>query len=632
MCQRLQRFHVAVIICTLFFVTVTTGKASTNQSDSIAAYKTLSLPPGKSKVDALLKAITDYRKAINVEPLLKEAGKLIGTYSYHEARAQWFDLYGVFKRDRSAYPDALELHKKALQLAKESNNIKIEISALNNLGVVYRRLDESSLALKYHLDALKLAEKTKDDYSASIALNSIGNIHIILGHNQEAITYFRQCLPIAKRAKNTLGIAMNLNNIGEAYENLNMLDSAKHYYSESLHYNQHINVKKGTAIGYNSLGNVYKKEGKTEEAIKLYRKALEINLAQGDKIYVADNYINIGEACLAARSFPEAKAALTKGLKIALDIRSKTEARNASMSLMQLHENLRQYKEAFYFSKLYKQYADSIMNEKNSRNVAQMEAIYEKDKEQQKIVFLEKSQRDNRLLTIAAFVLLTLVLIVGSLSFIRHRLLLRNRQLQRELEVRYQIAADLHDDLGSTLSSISILSSVLTQHCNNQNPSSEIIHKIFDNAQNALKAIDDIIWSVNPKNNKFANLFVRIKEYAIPLFESKKIDSEISIPETANELPLSLEVGRNSYLIIKEAINNLAKHSQCSRAKIIVTEKHPYIDVEITDNGIGFDWQKESSRNGIKNMEERAKQINAQFSIKSNHQEGTSIRLRLKPY
>lgn len=632
MCQRLQRFHVAVIICTLFFVSVNTGKAAANQSDSIAAYKTLSLSPGKSKVDALLKAITDYRKAINVEPLLKEAGKLINTYSYHEAKAHWFDLYGVFKRDRSAYPDAIEYHKKSLQLAQETKNVKIEISALNNLGVVYRRLDESSLALKYHLDALKLAEKTKDDYSASIALNSIGNIHIILGHNQEAIAYFSQCLPIAKRAKNNLGIAMNLNNIGEAYENLNMLDSAKHYYSESLHYNQHINSAKGTAIGYNSLGNVYKKEGKTEEAIKLYRKALEINLAQGDKIYVADNYINIGEACLAAKRFPEAEAALTKGLKIALDIRSKTEARNASMSLMQLHENLRQYKEAFYFSKLYKQYADSIMNEKNSRNVAQMEAIYEKDKEQQKIVFLEKAQKDNRLLTIAVIILLALSLIVGSLSLIRHRLRLRNKQLQRELEVRYQIAADLHDDLGSTLSSISILSSVLTQHCNNQNPSSEIIRKIFENAQNALKAIDDIIWSVNPKNNKFANLFVRIKEYAIPLFESKKIDSEISIPETANELPLSLEVGRNSYLIIKEAINNLAKHSQCTRAKIIVTEKHPYIDVEITDNGIGFDWQKESSRNGIKNMEERAKQINAQFSITSNQQEGTSIRLRLKPY
>jgi signal transduction histidine kinase len=626
--------NIPAALVALFLLTILSSPASAavSQNDSLAAYRVFRLQPGKSKVDSLLKAITTYRKTINVEPLLKEAGKLINNYSYHEAKAQWFDLYGVFKRDRSAYPDALELHKKALKLAQEWNNTKVEISALNNLGVVYRRLDESALALKYHLEALKLSEKTKDDYSASIALNSIGNIHVLLGHNQEAITYFRQCLPIAKRAKNDLGIAMNLNNIGEAYENLNMLDSAKHYYTESLHYNQHINVKKGTAIGYNSLGNVYKKEGRISEAIVLYRQALAINIALGDKIYVAGNYINIGNAHVVEKQYAEAEKMLQKGLQIALSIQSKAEVRNAAFGLMQLNENRQKYKEAFYFSKLYKLYADSIVNEKNSRNVAQMEAIYEKDKEQQKIVFLEKAQKDNRLLTIAVVILLALSLIVGSLSLIRHRLRLRNKQLQRELEVRYQIAADLHDDLGSTLSSISILSSVLTQHCNNQNPSSEIIQKIFENAQNALKAIDDIIWSVNPKNNKFANLFVRIKEYAIPLFESKKIDSEISIPETANDLPLSLEVGRNSYLIIKEAINNLAKHSQCTRAKIIVTEKHPYIDVEIMDNGIGFDWQKESSRNGIKNMEERAKQINAQFSIISNQQEGTSIHLRLKPY
>jgi len=608
------------------------AKVIASPQDSIAAYKKMALVDSKAKADTMLQVALDYRKKLNVEPFLKEATRLIDKYTYSEINAKLLDVYGVYKRDKSAYPEAIELHKKALKLAQEQHNIKLQISALNNLGVVYRRLDESALALKYHLDALKLAEQTDDDYSSSISLNSIGNIHIVLGHYKEAIGYFRQCLPIAKRAKNELGIAMNLNNIGEAYENLNMLDSAKHYYEESLHYNQHINVEKGTAIGYNSLGNVLKKQGKMDEAITLFNKALVINQTLGDKIYIADNYNNLGGAYLAAKKYTEAEQALRSGLQIALSIHSKIEAKNAYLGLMQLYEAQSIFDKALINSKQYKLYADSIVNEKNSRNVAQMEAIYERDKEQQKIVFLEKTQRDNHLLTIAFFVLLMLTLIVGTLSLIRHRLKLRNQQLQRELEVRYQIAADLHDDLGSTLSSISILSSVLSQHIGTQQSSPEVIEKIFENSQNALKAIDDIIWSVNPKNNKFANLFVRIREYATPLFESRHIDFDIRIPESANSLPLTLEVGRNTYLIIKEAVNNLVKHSQCTKAQLIVSDQTPYIEIDIADNGVGFDVQQDSLRNGIRNMRERAQQIDAQISIESVAKHGTTIRLRVKSY
>jgi signal transduction histidine kinase len=200
------------------------------------------------------------------------------------------------------------------------------------------------------------------------------------------------------------------------------------------------------------------------------------------------------------------------------------------------------------------------------------------------------------------------------------------------MSVRYQIAADLHDDLGSTLSSISILSSVLLQQIANEQPPREVIDKIFENAQNALKSIDDIIWSVNPKNNMFSNLFLRIKDYAIPLFESKHIEFEIQIPDSVNSLPLTLEVGRNSYLIIKESVNNLVKHSKCTKTYINVIDRHPYIEIEISDNGVGFIEQQNSLHNGVFNMYERARQIDAQFSIVSNPGAGTIIRLRVKSY
>src|ERR1035437_9627121 len=166
---------------------VFSGNATASSNDSIRVYRKMLLPDSKAKADTLLQVAINYRKKIDVEPFLKEVKRLMIKYKYKEIEIKLLDSYGVYKRDRSAYSEAIVLHKTALRLAQEQNNLIGQINSLNNLGVVFRRLDESALALKYHLDALKLAEQIGDKYSESIALNSIGNIHVVLGHYREAI-------------------------------------------------------------------------------------------------------------------------------------------------------------------------------------------------------------------------------------------------------------------------------------------------------------------------------------------------------------------------------------------------------------------------------------------------------------
>lgn len=225
------------------------------------------------------------------------------------------------------------------------------------------------------------------------------------------------------------------------------------------------------------------------------------------------------------------------------------------------------------------------------------------------------------------FALLMVLLLTGIGYFIY---ISRIRNLIKLEKFRTKIASDLHDDVGSTLSSISIMSDLLQTQIDNTPKAEDMIQKIGSNAHNMLESMDDIIWSVNPSNDKFHNLDLRIREYAIPLFETKNIQFQIITPVEISAVSLPMDVKRNIFLISKEAVNNLVKYSKCTEAKIEFNLNRSFLKMEVSDNGSGFDTEQASNRNGLRNMKQRAEQIQGILSIISENGKGTKISLIVK--
>jgi glucose-6-phosphate-specific signal transduction histidine kinase len=126
--------------------------------------------------------------------------------------------------------------------------------------------------------------------------------------------------------------------------------------------------------------------------------------------------------------------------------------------------------------------------------------------------------------------------------------------------MRIHIASDLHNDIGSTLSSISLISEM----AGSQDKESELakaLSKIGLDSRDVLNSMDDIIWSVNPQNDSFSSLVIRLREYAIPVCESKSTTFNINVDYTIYSMKLGMDVRRNIYLIVKEAINNALKQT-----------------------------------------------------------------------
>ncbi|MCL2040556.1 MAG: histidine kinase [Bacteroidales bacterium] len=204
----------------------------------------------------------------------------------------------------------------------------------------------------------------------------------------------------------------------------------------------------------------------------------------------------------------------------------------------------------------------------------------------------------------------------------------RLRQVIKMERIRTRIASDLHDDIGSTLSSISMLSEMASR----QDKEAELVKalsKIGVDSRDILNSMDDIIWSVNPQNDSLSSLVVRLREYAIPMCETKDITFDLSADESIFALKLGMEERRNIFLIVKEAVNNAIKHSDCKNLSVAFL-KTPELEISIHDDGNGFDVAAPTSRNGVSNMKRRATQIGGELTVISEMEKGTTIVLKTK--
>jgi signal transduction histidine kinase len=207
----------------------------------------------------------------------------------------------------------------------------------------------------------------------------------------------------------------------------------------------------------------------------------------------------------------------------------------------------------------------------------------------------------------------------------------RVRRLVEMERIRNRIAADLHDDIGSTLSSISVFSRLAEEELGDGAPgAASIIRRIGVSSQGVMESLDDIVWMIRPGNDSLDVIMTRIREYATAMFEARGIRFTLSIPPRVDEMKMSLEDSRQLYLIIKEAVNNIVKHSSCSFARLVIAVHKKDLLVTIRDDGQGFDSNIHPGGNGISNMRERALAMGGHLTIESGTEGGTTINFRTR--
>lgn len=235
-----------------------------------------------------------------------------------------------------------------------------------------------------------------------------------------------------------------------------------------------------------------------------------------------------------------------------------------------------------------------------------------------------------RFLIFALIVLLILlaVYVIFNLKERKRRLRLKIK-LEEQFKVRKQTAEDFHDDLGNKLTRISVLSEVLSSMIDiGDVEKRNIIQKINDNVNELYRGTKDILWSLNPKNDKLSELLNHIREFGREMFNETPICFEDHIDLAGLDGKLSLDMSRNMLMIFKEAIHNSLKHARATKISFSAIVNKEMLEITVKDDGQGINSSDSMDGHGINNMKVRAKRINAKLTISSDHT-GTIINLNV---
>ncbi len=200
--------------------------------------------------------------------------------------------------------------------------------------------------------------------------------------------------------------------------------------------------------------------------------------------------------------------------------------------------------------------------------------------------------------------------------------------LSKEFHIRAQMARDLHDDIGASLSSLQIYGAVAESSFTQQPEKAiEMLQKIAIQSKQIMENMNDIVWSMNVGDSNAISLEAKIKNYSVELLSNSGITFSCTINIGVEQELKNIAAKRNILLVIREALNNIAKYSQASKAYLTAEIINKELKLRIVDNGIGFDYETRKLGNGMGNMLKRVEELHGKIVIAAQPAKGTHIEI-----
>ena len=514
----------------------------------------------------------------------------------------------------------------------DSNSIeraKIEMY----LGHDFKHKAKYSDALAHYYHSLRIANHLKDSVTEGNIYISLANVLVLLGEPDKALYYHAQAAHLFIRMGRRFELVNEYLNIADLYLTAKQVDSSEDYVRKALVLIDTMKNNTYRPNVYVDLGYIYKERKQFRQAREYFNQAITFSQAVNNDVSLMDAYQGVGEMYMADHKPAEATDFLNKHLSLAKKENNREEIMESLSDLAENENELHHYDKAYAYQKLFGAYKDSAYTEATEKSTAEMESKYETEKKEQEIALLKKDQLLNHLnfekqkdFQLGATVFLLLLIVIGFLVINRYRVIQRTRRLIEMERMRNTIARDLHDDIGSTISSINIISKVaLQQHGQGDIPMGTSIQKIKDRSESIMESMSDIVWAINPHHDSFEQMILRMKEFAAEILEPLNIQYSFKEEGHFSSLKLDVEKRKNVYLLFKEAVNNAAKYSGCQQVHIFLRQEPRLLYMKIEDDGKGFDPALVKNGNGLGNMRRRVDSMKGNIQINSSEGKGTGI-------
>lgn len=524
------------------------------------------------------------------------------------------------------YPDSsLVYAQHALTLSEKLNDDRgifwseVEISS----ALIF--LGNYLLELEYCFKAAALAKKINDPYILGFSDAMLSEYYSNVGEYNTSLEYYRKVVRAAEQSypDEVYIVWANFSRIfGEMHQPDSALLYAKKAYERIRHNDyMHIeNIRSRSEKSYISLvlGNAFAGKAEYDSALFYYRLSLPVSLINNLETNIVGDYNGIAAVYKATGRPDSAIWYAKKTIAERIGKSYPTELLKAAKMLTDIYEFQQKNDSALKYLKLATGLKDSLFNREKMIAIKNLTA---KEQEKQNEIAAAKIKLQNQFTMYFLLAGFAMLLVIAGI-------IIRNKRQKQLQNMRNSIAADLHDDIGSTLTNISILSELSRQSINPEDNAGKFLARINEEVNTTSQALDDIIWSVNIHNDSLDEIVFRMRRYSGELFDADGINYTLDFDDKLSGVKISMEQRRDFYLIFKEAVNNIYKHAEASYVSVSLCRKDHHIMMRIEDNGKGITEQN-LYRNGLKNMKSRAEKWGGDLQIESGKNKGTVLLLLL---
>jgi two-component sensor histidine kinase/Tfp pilus assembly protein PilF len=599
-----------------------------------------------AKVDLLNQAAEQY-KTTDIEKALEFAKNALSislSKKYHNGTANAFYHIADIYKSKSSNNLALEYFNKSIRYFKVVGDNKSLIKVYNKIGVIYFNKYDYNKAIFYYNKALKLAEKLNDYQSHAGILNNIGNIYYTQGKYSEAIDFYGRSLKIREQKNDTDGIAGSLQNLASIYYKQGLMNEAEKMYLKSITMRESVGNKKGVANAYLNLGTLYIDLKNFDKALSYLNKALEIYSEIKDENGMANTYSLSGNVYSELKENKKAIEYFDKALALFKendDIKGQTNIflskgnilvnqgnytqgikelekakllseqyeisenkRIAYFSLAEAYEKLKDYKNAYINTKLYKSLYDSIVDQELTTKLAETQKKYNEEAQLKQIQVLQKEkenqelkikQNTNRitilLISLIALAIITFLVIISNRIKQKTNQVLtkQNEDILRQKHEKEVLLKEIHHRVKNNLQVINSLLRLQSSMIDDPK-----VISLFEDCQNRVRSmalIHDKLYTINDLSS------IQVKEYienlTSSLLETYGLKTKVKLQLNIQPISFNVDTLIPLGLLLNEIISNSLKYafkekeSGTIKVELKALNSNKF-ELNISDDGAGF--------------------------------------------
>ncbi|HKI44002.1 MAG TPA: tetratricopeptide repeat protein [Balneolales bacterium] len=568
-------------------------------------------------------------------------------------RSRYISHAIVLLNDEGKYDRALSLSEDMITIGVDLKDTTIQIKGYNDVANDYEYLGSLQDASEHYLTALRLANLLGNKRMEQRLNNNIASVFIELKDYAQANVYASESLRMAIANKDTAEMGSSLINLGLTERHLNRYEEALKHFDQTIQIGKSVHDPTLAADARIDKGVIYTQQNKLDMARREYEQVR--SMAEELKMPYYSLYAIFSLAVVDQQEHRYSRAAkfAKQAISIGEKIGAADELREMYDTLSVVLEKMGDLQGALAYRKKYDILNDSTMSANVRTNINRLQIQYkaaQKDKEiaMQKLQLARNNvtieRKNNLLLIFAGGIFILLGLIFFSYWYYRERQKLQEQTIinfrkEREVihlkaimqgkdEERRRISAEMHDDIGSALTTIMYLCDNLK---GNGVPNAAgwncTMDKITATSGKVVDKMNEIIWSMNKEYDTLDDLITYIRHNVVELLEDHDIDCHFNVPEQVPSTTLGGEKRRNVYLVVKEAVHNVVKHAEATEVFVDFAIGDE-LCIHIRDNGRGIDMNNRNRfSNGLKNMQRRMEAIGGKFSIRS--EKGTAVNISL---